>query len=151
MSDLYRYPRKTNYYETDQMSIIHHSNYIRYFEEARLGWMEEIGMDYATVEKMGLIIPVMFVNCEYLVPLRYGDEIEIITKLRFFDGIKMEFGYEVYRRGDTTPCTTGSSGHCFLDREMKPVRLKREYPDIYELMLQALQRDGGTRKRNRKE
>ena len=52
------YVRRANYYETDKMGIIHHSNYIRWFEEARLHYMEEMGWPFTKVEAMGIIIPV---------------------------------------------------------------------------------------------
>lgn len=142
-----RYQRRTNYYETDQMGIIHHSNYIRYFEEARLDWMGQTGLDYQQLEEMGIMIPVMFAHCRYLVPVRFGDEIEISVKLAKFDGIKMEFSYEIYQKAAGQLCTTGQTGHCFLDARMKPIRLKRQFPEIYVKMLEALERDGGTGKK----
>lgn len=125
------YDRKINYYETDQMKIVHHSNYIRYFEEARIEMLDRLGLNYAAMEKEGLIIPVLFVDCQYRQPLLYGDAIQIHTAMTRFDGIKMEVSYEIYKGEDRILCTTGRSGHCFLDREMKPVRMKRRYPDIY--------------------
>lgn len=146
MEEYRRYQRRTNYYETDQMGIIHHSNYIRYFEEARLDWMEQIDLDYRRMEEMGVIIPVMFVDCQYLVPLQFEQEIEIQVLLSRFDGIKMEFSYEIYDKADGKLCTTGRSGHCFLGKDMKPLRLKRQFPDLYEKTVQALERDGGSRK-----
>lgn len=142
-----RYQRRTNYYETDKMGIIHHSNYIRYFEEARLDWMEQIGLDYRQIEDLGIIIPVMFVDCQYLVPVHFEDEIEIQVKLARFDGIKMEFSYELYQKETGQLCTTGRTGHCFLNDQMKPLRLKKQFPDLYQKMQDALARDGGTGKR----
>ncbi len=87
------YKRRMNYYETDQMGIIHHSNYIRLFEEARLDMMEKEGISYANIEELGIIIPVMSVECHYLVPLYYNDSIEVYSRLKKFDGIKMELSY----------------------------------------------------------
>lgn len=144
----WRYQRRINYYETDQMKVVHHSNYIRYFEEARLSWMEGAGLSYCGIEQMGVIIPVMFVDCQYKSPVFYGDDIEILVRLTFFDGIKMEFNYEIYRKETGQLCTTGRSGHCFLDSEMKPIRLKRKHPDLYQAMTAALERDGGTVRKN---
>ena len=56
------YERMVYYYETDRMGIVHHSNYIRWFEEARLDWMKQIGWDYKTIEDDNIIIPVLSVN-----------------------------------------------------------------------------------------
>ena len=75
------YSRKINYYETDQMGIVHHSNYIRFFEEARLDMMKKVGLDYRALEEMGIIIPVTFAECRYLVPLRFDDEVIIHTRM----------------------------------------------------------------------
>lgn len=127
-----KYSRQVNYYETDQMGIVHHSNYIRYFEEARLDMMDQLGLNYPGIENLGLIIPVMFVDCQYLQPLLYGDQIEIHSAMTKFDGIKMEISYEIYKKDEEVLCTTGHSGHCFLDKEMRPVRMKRRYPEVYE-------------------
>ncbi|MCI8770743.1 MAG: acyl-CoA thioesterase [Lachnospiraceae bacterium] len=126
-----KYHRSINYYETDQMGIVHHSNYIRFFEEARLMLMKQSGMDYRGLEEMGIIIPVTFVQCNYLVPLRFEDEVEIATRITKYDGIKMEVSYEIYQERAGQLCTTGKTGHCFLDRELKPIRMKRKYPDLF--------------------
>ena len=123
------YNRKINYYETDKMAIVHHSNYIRFFEEARLDMMDQFDLNYRKMEDMGIIIPVMSVDCKYIVPLCFDDEVKIHSKIVKFDGIKMEIAYEIYR--DDVLCTTGHSGHCFLDKDMKPFRMKRLYPDLY--------------------
>lgn len=125
------YRRKVNYYETDQMAIVHHSNYIRYFEEARLEMLDRLNLNYAAMEENGIIIPVLFVDCKYLQPLLYGDEFEIHVCMTKFDGIKMELAYDIYKEGQIH-CTTGHSGHCFLNTDRSPVRMKRAYPEIYQ-------------------
>lgn len=126
-----KYARRINYYETDKMGIVHHSNYIRFFEEARLDYLKKEGLDYWKMEELGIIIPVTFVNCRYLLPLRFDDEIEISTKLTKYDGIKMELSYEIRKKEDGSLCTTGETGHCFLNAELKPLRMKREYPELF--------------------
>lgn len=133
------YTRKLNYYETDQMGIVHHSNYIRLFEEARLDMMKKVGLDYRTMEEMGIIIPVTFAECKYLSPLHFDDEAVVHTRMTKYDGIKMEVSYEIYRTDTGEMCTTGKTGHCFLDRELKPVRMKRKYPDIFAKLKRMLE------------
>lgn len=126
------FKRYVNYYETDRMGIVHHSNYIRYFEEARLDMLANLQMDYPTIEASGIMIPVTFVDCQYLKPLRYGDEMKIESRLTRYNGIKMEVGYEIYNNKTGELCTTGKSGHCFLYPDMKPVRMKRDFPKLYQ-------------------
>lgn len=134
------YRRKINYYETDQMSIVHHSNYIRYFEEARLFWLEQVGLPYDKIEASGIIIPVTFVDCQYLKPLHYGEEVEIVVRLKKCNAIKFEISYEIYREnGDERElCTTGISGHCYLDQNMNPIAMKRKFPEIHNKMMELL-------------
>lgn len=125
------YRRKMNYYETDKMGIIHHSNYIKVFEEARLDLMDKEGLNYASMEEMGIIIPVLSAECRYLLPLCYNDNISVHTRLTKFDGIKMELAYEIYKDSFTDLYTSGHTSHCFLDKNMKPFRMKKLYPDLY--------------------
>ena len=132
MKDSYiKYHRMINYYETDQMGIVHHSNYIRFFEEARIDYLKQFGMDYRAMEEMGIIIPVTFARCQYLVPLRFEDEVVIDVRLTKYDGIKMELSYEIRQKETGQLCTTGETGHCFLNGDMKPIRMKREFPELF--------------------
>ena len=56
---MFTFERKANYYETDQMGIVHHSNYIRWFEEARLEMLRAMGLPYKKMEDNGILIPVL--------------------------------------------------------------------------------------------
>ena len=89
------YERRAQYYETDQMEIIHHSNYIRWFEEARLHFMDEIGLSYAKIEEMGILIPVLSVDCQYKTMVHYNDIVDIYTRIIKFNGVKMTIAYRV--------------------------------------------------------
>ncbi len=127
------YTHLVQYYETDQMKIVHHSNYIRWFEEAR-GWMlERAGFGYDKMEEIGVIIPVLEVGCQYKSMVRYQDEVCIIPKLVKFNGIKMTVQYEIKDAKTGELRATGMSAHCFLDREYKPMSLKRSHPELYKM------------------
>jgi len=126
------YKRRAYYYETDKMGIVHHSNYIRWFEEARLDSMGQTGLNYGSMEKTGIIMPVTNVSCRYIVSVRFDEEVEIFTKLSYFDGIRAAYSYEIYKDGGIL-AACGESGHCFLDEITRmPVSLKKKYPDFYE-------------------
>lgn len=71
------YLHNAKYYETDQMGIIHHSNYIRWFEEARIDYMNQIGLTYKKMEEEGIISPVLSINCNYQ-KMMYFDDLAII-------------------------------------------------------------------------
>ena len=131
--------RQINYYETDQMAIVHHSNYIRWFEEARLDYMKQLDLDYRELENMGIIIPVLSVDCRYRKPLRFGDEAVIRVAMTRYDGVKMEFRYEITDPTGQILYTTGHTGHCLLDRDMKPIRMKRAFPELYTRLKEAVE------------
>ena len=67
------YSRRVFYYETDKMGIVHHSNYLRWFEEARVDVIEQAGLPFETVEAQGLMSPVLSAECEYLLPFMFGE------------------------------------------------------------------------------
>ncbi len=139
------YRRKTHYYETDQMGIIHHSNYIRWFEEARTDMLDQAGFGYDHMEKEGITIPVLGVSCEYKSMVRYGETVNIYQKIRHFDGIRMTISYEVTDEKTGMIRACGETRHCFINDKGKPVSLKH-YVAIYEVFsdLVAMSADSAT-------
>lgn len=129
------YEHRVHYYETDQMGIVHHSNYIRWFEEARCDYLQKLGCEYSVMEKKGVIIPVLAVSAEYKSMVHYGEIVKIIPKFENFNGIKFSISYQIMDRESGELRTTGESKHCFLGRDYKPLMLKKSYPDLYEIFL----------------
>lgn len=136
-----RYLRTPHYYETDQMRIVHHSNYIRWFEEARIHYLDAIGMRFADQENAGIVCPVLTVEASYKQMVRFGDELEILTRLSQYNGLRYGFSYEVRNIATGALCCTGSSTHCFLNTEGKPLRVKRDYPVMHEVLTRCLAED----------
>lgn len=133
MKKIYPYERKVFYYETDKMSIMHHSNYIRIFEESRVWFMEQAGMPFEKIEEQGILMPVLSVNCRYIKPLVFDEPFAVYPKITKFSGVRLELEYRIISRLDGALCAEGSSSHCFTDLNMKPIRTKTNYPDIYRL------------------
>lgn len=129
------YKRKINYYETDNMGIVHHSNYIRYFEEARIFALDAVGLNYADIERMGILIPVLECECKYIKSARFGMSLTIETRITAFDGVRMEMSYTAVNDENGDTVATGKTRHCFLNSSFKPIRLKKEFPDIYASLL----------------
>ena len=129
------YEHKTQYYETDQMGIIHHSNYIRWFEEARVSFLEEIGYPYQRIEKeLKLLSPVLEANCQYRSMVYFGDTVDIILRVESSNGIKLKFSYEVRDHHTQELRTTGYTKHCFLNETGSPVSLKKVQPELYQIL-----------------
>ncbi len=126
-----RYIRRANYYETDMMGIVHHSNHIRYFEEARILFMKNIGCDVMEMERRGIIIPNIDAYAKYRKPVRFDDEIEIEVKLTKFTGAVMEFSYTASFTDSGETASTGHTQHCFVNSKFKPMSLKHKFPEYY--------------------
>lgn len=123
------YLRRAFYYETDQMGIVHHSNYVRYLEEARLDYMRQAGMEYTDLEAHGILMPVVEIHCRYQAPVGFDDWMRIETKLTRYNGIRATYTYQIFRSGDGALALTATSEHCFLDHQTRrPVRLQKAWP-----------------------
>lgn len=131
------YQHLAKYYETDQMGIIHHSNYIRWFEEARIDYMNQIGLTYKKMEDEGIISPVLEVNCQYLNMMYFDDLATIKVSVTDYTGVRFAFKYEIYNQNNKL-CTTGTSRHCFMTRDGRPVSLKRTKPEFDQLFKNVL-------------
>ena len=83
------------YYETDKMGIVHHSNFLRYLEIARLEWLNKLGLDYNEIEKNGIILPVVDVSISYKQPARYGDNLRVQVSLKDRPKVTINFDYKV--------------------------------------------------------
>ena len=125
------YPRKANYYETDMMGVVHHSNHIRYFEESRIFFMRNIGCDVMEMEQKGIIIPNVDAYGRYFKPIRFGDEVEIEVRLTKFTGAVMEYHYTARLKDNGEIAATGHTQHCFVDKDFKPMSLRRKFPEYY--------------------
>lgn len=130
------YIRQAKYYETDQMAVVHHSNYIRWFEEARVDYLEQIGLGYDAIEAAGVYSPVLRVDCEYKSAVRFNETVEIYAALKHFNGIKMKIEYQVLDAGTQQIRAAGESEHCFVGTDFKPVSLKKDYQDMYNILIQ---------------
>ena len=113
---------KVRYCETDQMGIVHHSNYLKFFEFARIEWLEKLNIPYQEIEKNKIILPV--VNCElkFLKPLVFGDTFKVIVQCTKKPTSSIEFSYKIFNNsGEKT--TEGKTLLAFLNSDsMKPIR-----------------------------
>ena len=132
------YIRKVQYYETDRMGIVHHSNYIRWFEEARIFYMEKLGYSYSEMEKMGVMIPVLGINAVYKSGACYGDTVKIHTKVKSITPVKLSFSYKIVDDKTGELRAIGSSDHCFVNSAFKPCSIKKAMPEFYEKCLSMI-------------
>ena len=133
------FKRKVRYYETDRMGVVHHSNYLRFLEDARIDWMDELIMKYSDMEKMGIVIPCISAQGNFKAYLRYGDEMAVDVKIQEYNGVRLNMIYEVRNAETGELCYDGTTGHCFTrDGDYKPINIKRKYPDLHEKFLAVM-------------
>lgn len=131
---------KVQYYETDQMQIVHHSNYIKWFEEARMYLLEEMDFGYHQMEENGIVIPVLSVQADYKSMVRFGETVEIEAKVTTFTGVKLVVSYEIRDVETKELRTIGQSKHAFLDKDSyRPISLKRKHKELYALFESILE------------
>ena len=121
----YTYERKINYYETDKMGVVHHSNYIRFLEEARCYWLDAIGMPFSLLEENGVTIPVLGVSCEYKHHVSFDDTIVIKPHITEYSGVRMTVKYDVTNKETGNIVMLAETKHCFTDKNLKPINLKK--------------------------
>ena len=116
------YRHYVQYYETDKMGVTHHSNYIRFMEEARVEFFKSIGFDYFEFEKCGVVSPVIGLNnIRYKKPSTAGDTLDIEVNIKSLTNVFFTISY-VMKKGDVV-VFTGESDHCLLSPEGKIVPL----------------------------
>lgn len=119
------FERKINYHETDRMGVVHHSNYIKYMEEARCDWLESVDMPFSLLEENGITIPVLGVNCQYKYHVTFGDTVIIKPYVKEYTGVRMTVGYTMEDKKTGKVVLVGETKHCFTDRSLKPISLKK--------------------------
>jgi acyl-CoA thioester hydrolase len=130
--EIRKYEHKVQYYETDQMGIAHHSNYIRWMEEARVDLMQQLGITMAEMEANGFITPILSVSCEYKSMTKFYETVLIGIKAKTYNAVKLFLEYEMTDLATGKLRAVGSSSHCFLTKEGKPVSLKKCYPELHQ-------------------
>lgn len=132
------YTHKVQYYETDKMGITHHSNYIRWMEEARIDFLSQLGYGYDRLESEGIISPVVSVECNYKKTTTFPDVVTIEVQVEEFRGVKLKLLY-IMKNEAGQVCCEARSMHCFLNEKGLPVKLAKEYPEFYGVLTAQLE------------
>ncbi|MDP4106488.1 MAG: thioesterase family protein [Bacillota bacterium] len=123
---------EVRYAETDQMGVVYHTNYLVWMEIGRTALIQELGFNYAELEKEGFIAPVLDIQASYKKPVRYGEKAIIKTWVEDYDGIRTTYGYEILSE-DGEVAVTGMTKHvCVKKESFKPVSFRRISPEWHE-------------------
>jgi len=118
---------RARYAETDQMGVVYHSNYVIWFEVGRVELCRSLGVRYRDMEREGVLLAVAEVNCRYLSPVRYDDEIAIKAWVESATARMIQFGYEVRVAESGRLAARGYTKHLFCNRDLQRIRLPERY------------------------
>ena len=131
------YRHEVKYYECDRMGVTHHSNYIRFMEEARVDWLDQLGFGFEKIEAENVFSPVISITCEYKRPTTFKDVIEIEVNISKMTEMKFDFSY-IMRVDGKVVCNAHST-HCFIENN-RPVALSKRLPEFYKAVGEQLQK-----------
>ena len=120
---------RVRYAETDQMGVVYYANYLVWFEVARTEYFRNLGIEYSGLEKKGIYLVVAEANCRYKAPLKYDDQIRMVTILSYIKSSSLGFKYEIFL-GDRL-IAIGSTTHAFVNKEKKPVKIP---PEVFQAL-----------------
>ena len=109
---------RVGYKDTDKMGIVHHSNYIVYYEMARVAALREWGLSYDEMEKHGIISPILEVSSKYIQPAYFDDLLTVRTFIEEMPMVRMRVRYEIYNQSGTL-INTGHTTLGFLNGETR--------------------------------
>ena len=131
---MYEYSRLVYYYETDKMGVVHHSNYLRWLEEARTMFFNDNDLSYEVTESYGIFSPVTDLSLKFKRPARFGDSFCVKMRMIKYTGVRFRVDYTVTNQnGDVL--LEGESGHAFISAEThKPVSFSKALPQKHMQM-----------------
>lgn len=137
---------RVHYQDTDQMGVVHHANYVGWFEIGRTEMMRSTGIAYSEMENLGLLLPVVSMDIQYRRPARYDETVSIFTNIINFSAVRLEFEYEVRLIEEDLSSTVesvkpngkllskGTTKHMWVDQNWKPTRIDKAAPEVFALL-----------------
>lgn len=148
-SSWFLHPIRVRYQETDQMKVVFHGNYVTWFEIGRTEWIRNAGYNYKLIEEQGLLLPVIDLQCHYLLPARYDDTLVVCTRIAEFSPVRVAFDSQIRRvsiedfhaaelkDSELLPgelLVQGGTKHVWVNTEWKPARINKVMPELFELL-----------------
>jgi acyl-CoA thioester hydrolase len=127
----YALKKRVQFHDTDLMGVVHHANYLKYFEEARVDWLRWAGLEATHFPHCDRLLAVVSSGVEHLSPCRFGEELEINLQVRL-QRLKIEFQYVIYNRSTGKPAAKGFTLHVLVDGAFKPQRPERRFKEFVE-------------------
>ncbi len=133
-----KFEKRVHFYETDEMGVVHHSNYIRWFEIGRVEFLRAVGITLKDLMADGILFPLTEVNAKFLNPSDFDDVLEIKTTATELTKVKMAFDYEISRKSDGKILVTGHSQNVFTNADTGKIS---RLPDKYYSKLESAKKN----------
>lgn len=117
---------RVKFFDTDVMGVVHHSNYIRWFETGRVEFLRAIGIDLNEMMRDGILFPIIDIGAKFHAPAHFDDDLEILTTAEALTRAKMKFSYAIRKCGDEKILAEGTSTNVFTSGG-KICRLPEKY------------------------
>lgn len=117
---------RVRFSETDLMGVVHHTNYLRWFEMGRVAYFRACGIELTALRDKGYQVPIVEVHARFRQSARFDDVYQVRTVLTHVDRIKFQFSYQVLRKKDGALLVEGDSTNAFTDLNGRPKRLDVE-------------------------
>ena len=122
---------RVRYAETDKMGVVYYANYFVWFEVARADLLRSLGWTYREMEGAGVALPVIEAHCQYHFSAKYDDELEVRAEGRLLSAVRMEFSYQVVRKGEMAVAASGRTVHAAVDATGRPCRLPERIRQVF--------------------
>jgi len=132
---------RVRYKDTDQMGVVYNGNYFTWFEVGRVELLRDMGISYKYLEERGIFTAVAEAHCKYIKPARFDDEIVIKTRIIELKETRVKFEYSLYRKDDDLLLAKGYTLHVFVDKNIKPISLRKTHEDLWKLLEENMEVD----------
>ncbi len=122
---------EVRYYETDLMGIVHHSNYIRYFECGRSKALKDLGMPVEKIEEEGVMMPVTHIECDYKLPVKMGEIIRIVSTIKECPRARIIIYTVIYNQKDEVVCTGSVTLGFINSHSRRPTRAPESVVKVF--------------------
>ena len=106
---------RVHFYDTDEMGVVHHANYIRWFETGRVEYLRSIGITLTEMMSDGILFPITEIRAKYIHAAKFDDDLELETTALEMNKVKMEFKYKIRRKSDGLILVKGYSQNVFTN------------------------------------
>jgi len=130
-SQLFEWPIRVYYEDTDAGGVVFYANYLRFMERARTEWLRSLGFEQdKLMQDPGVMFAVRHTEMDYRAPARFNDELSVITRVDKLSGASITFAQQIVRRGEDQPLVEGLVQVACVTTEMKPARIPSSIKEI---------------------